>query len=114
MVEHATVKTRPDWSRGGGYWASGSAHCRCRAGRMGRGIRHPGRRSRRSDAIRTGVSDTAGRRVDADAARSRIGRNAARIEPHNVWSQAGTNMLSATVKGATPRVYVPHDGSGDV
>ncbi|WP_288025698.1 SMP-30/gluconolactonase/LRE family protein [Arthrobacter sp.] len=36
------------------------------------------------------------------------------IDPHNVYSQAGANMLSGAVKDDRALVYVPHDVSGDV
>lgn len=35
-------------------------------------------------------------------------------DPHNVYSNAGVNMISAAVKGDKPLVYVPHSVSGDV
>ncbi|GAY09850.1 surface antigen gene [Pseudonocardia sp. N23] len=35
-------------------------------------------------------------------------------DPHNVYADAGANMLSDVVKTAKPLVYVPHTKSGDV
>ncbi len=35
-------------------------------------------------------------------------------DPHNVYADAGANLLSATAKLAKHLVYVPHNGSGDV
>ncbi|HEY4003630.1 MAG TPA: beta-propeller fold lactonase family protein [Pseudonocardia sp.] len=35
-------------------------------------------------------------------------------DKHNVYSDAGANMLSAVAKAAKPLVYVPHTKSGDV
>jgi len=35
-------------------------------------------------------------------------------DPHNVYSDAGANMLSDAVRTAKPLVYVPHTKSGDV
>ncbi len=35
-------------------------------------------------------------------------------DPHNVYADAGPNMLSDTAKAALPLVYVPHTKSGDV
>lgn len=35
-------------------------------------------------------------------------------DPHNVYANAGRNMLSAAAKTALPLVYVPHTKSGDV
>ena len=36
------------------------------------------------------------------------------LDPRNVYSAAGAGMLSQAVRDATPLVYVPHVGSGDV
>jgi hypothetical protein len=36
------------------------------------------------------------------------------VDPHNVYVAAGAGMLSDAAKAATPLVYVPHTGSGDV
>jgi YVTN family beta-propeller protein len=35
-------------------------------------------------------------------------------DPHNVYADAGPNMLSAAARTATPLVYVPHTKSGEV
>ncbi|MCZ2402559.1 SMP-30/gluconolactonase/LRE family protein [Paenarthrobacter sp. Z7-10] len=35
-------------------------------------------------------------------------------DPHNVYSQAGANMLLSSVRADKPLVYVPHNISGDV
>lgn len=35
-------------------------------------------------------------------------------DPHNVYADAGANMLSVAAKAAKPLVYVPHTRSGDV
>jgi YVTN family beta-propeller protein len=36
------------------------------------------------------------------------------VDPQNVYAAAGAGQLSAVARAATPLVYVPHNGSGDV